>query len=486
MDSLQKHSLIYLFGRVGPAILTVVATSIFTRMAPPEHYAVVVLSMSAAQIGSIALFQWLRSSLTRFHHLRDPASLTKTVYALFVAQILVTSAVVAAITLLFVRQPDTLRLVLACLLMLIGQAWFDLCQEFQRARLQPIQYGLTFGLRSVLGLALGFLALSLTSDGYALAAALLASLILSPLIFTGHRARTSSGRVDPGLARELLHYGLPLGASALLTSIGALGDRFILAVLLSPTVAGLYGPSVDLGRQTLLVLFQSLSLASLPLVLRALEDGAQDVARRHLKRNVDMLLWIALPAAVGFAMLHREIANLLLGQDYRAAASELIPYVALSALLTGLRTYYFDQATQLARNTKLQIWVSAVTCVASLALMFTLIPILQLQGAAIAAVGAQIIALIASILIGSRVFPMPFPIGRIMRSVAAVSGMAAAIALIQWCWSGEAPIRMAIILAVAGAVYGGLSWLLDAGSSRSVATWLGGRLRTALGHRAIH
>jgi len=62
---------------------------------------------------------------------------------------------------------------------------------------------------------------------------------------------------------------------------------------------------------------------------------------------------LALPAAVGLALVARPLAEVMVGPALRVGAARVTPWIAASALFSGLTVYYLNPAFTLARRTGL-------------------------------------------------------------------------------------------------------------------------------------
>jgi O-antigen/teichoic acid export membrane protein len=283
---------------------------------------------------------------------------------------------------------------------------------------------------------------------------LLASVLLSWRQWHGSRLKQS----DPGLVRQLLAYGLPLAATFALGSLVGTGDRFLIAALLDEAAAGVYAAGYDVAQQTLGMLLMIVNLAAYPLVVRALEQSGLDDARQQLRWNFSILLVIGLPATAGMIVLAPNIAQVVLGLGFRAAAVVLIPWVAAGALISGVKSYYLDLAFQLGHRTAIQIWISLFAALTNLVLNLLWIPAHGIVGAAYASVASASLGLVASWAWGRRVFPLPGVPPETLKVAAATAAMAGGLLLM-----GRATGLRALAVQVVGgaAVYGAMLLVLD-------------------------
>jgi O-antigen/teichoic acid export membrane protein len=217
------------------------------------------------------------------------------------------------------------------------------------------------------------------------------------------------------MAADLFRYSMPFVVIFSLDFIPSLSNRFLLQHFLGSTGVGLFAASYDLGNQVLMMLFGILNMGVYPLVLRSLERLRKDLAREQLRRYSIALFALTFPASVGLAFISQPISNLLLGEPFREVAGCLLPWVAISTFVVGVKAFYFDLAFQLGLRTNLEIWGSAAAALLSVVLNLWWIPMYGLMGAVWASCTAYTLALVISLGLGRKIFPLPFPTWDVLR-----------------------------------------------------------------------
>jgi O-antigen/teichoic acid export membrane protein len=469
---LLRHSLFYAIGQGGPGLVNFLAIAAYTRLLTPEAYGRYALVLAGVGLANSLLFEWLRIGLLRFLPLQGerPERLLATIAATFLAVALLTLAALAALPLL---DAATWRLLLPLGLVLLWvQVWFDLNLTLARSRLEPVRYGLMALARAVLALLLGvglILQAGLEAQGplAGLAAAMLiAWLLLMPGAWRGLRP----AHLDRALLKELMVYGLPLAASFALAFVVNSSDRFLIAWFLGSEATGLYAAGYGVAWSGVMLLLTSVNLAAYPLAVRALENEGREAARVQLRHNFLLLALLGLPAVAGITLLAPNIARVMLGEAFRVEAVRLMPFVALAALLVGLKIYFLDFAFQLGRSTIWQVWIMLATAGVNLALNWQLIPRLGIIGAIYATIAAYLLACVLSFLAGRRVFPLPAPPRETLKIVLATLVMA----LVLWpLRPQEGPAALALQLLAGALAYGLVLLLADlAGCRRLLAARL--------------
>ena len=214
-------------------------------------------------------------------------------------------------------------------------------------------------------------------------------------------------RLVTPVLKQLLRYGLPLAATLTLSYVISSSDRFLIAYYLEEQAAGIYAASYDMVSQFLIMLMMIINMAAYPLVVTALEQSGAEAARLQLARNVRLLLAASVPAALGMILFAPQVASLVLGKSFRQAGIIIIPWIVAATLLAGVRSYYFDLAFQLGKQTLGQLWVVGSSAVVNIVLNVVLIPRTGILGAAWATIAAYAVALFLSVLLGRRAFTVP-------------------------------------------------------------------------------
>jgi O-antigen/teichoic acid export membrane protein len=463
---LWRHSALYLLARGLPGVVSLAAIAVYTRLLGADEYGRYALVIAGVGLGNKLVFEWLRLSLLRFR----PAFKERlqvfdaTIAAGFLALVAGTAVLGGAVLIL---APDDLarRLLLAGIALLCIQAVFDLELERVRIQLRPRRYGMLALGRAVLSLMLGVLFVSLGLGPIGVISGLGLGMLIAlarPLAESWRRIRLEL--CDWALLRRLCRYGAPLAATSALGVVITSSDRFLIGWLLGEEKVGLYAAGYDLANLSLGLLLTIVNLAAYPLVVRALEEHGAELARHQLVANLTALLAIGLPATIGFAVLARPIANVVLGQEFHQEAAVLMPLIAVAALLRDLKAYYLDLAFHLGRNTVGQMWVTLAAVAVNVGLNLWWIPAFGIVGAAHAAVIAHAMALVLSGLVGRRVFRLPGPDGDTLKVLLASCGMG----LVVWqVHDFMGPVALVGQVLGGAVVYGLLLVVLDVAGLRA-------------------
>lgn len=449
---LLKHSGFYALARGLPGLINLLAIAVFSRLLNAEEYGHYALVVAAAGFGSGVLFQWLRLSILRFlpAHGDQPERLLSPVLSAYLIVVAFTAVVGGGVVFL-VDDSFWQLLVVLGIVLVWAKGWFGLNQGIVRSRLSPRKYGFLSGTKSVVALGVGVGLVLFGLGEFGVLIGLIVAVIAAPLMFTLNEWKgVEPVWFDIGRDKYLLSYGVPLAVNSVLMWVITSSDRLLLGWLLNAEATGKYSVGYDLAQSSLGIVLMIVNLAAYPLAVEALESGGAAKAREQIRDNESLFLAVGIPATIGLALLAPEIANIVVGSDFQSAATTLIPWIALGALLSGIKLYHFDLAFQLGGRTIFLVWVSLGAGVTNLALNLLWIPRYGLMGSAYATVASYGVALLGSVLLGPSVFRVPWtwkPVGK--------AGLAASImALVLYGYpASNGAVGLILKITIAAAIY---------------------------------
>jgi O-antigen/teichoic acid export membrane protein len=154
----------------------------------------------------------------------------------------------------------------------------------------------------------------------------------------------------------------------------------------------------------------------------------------------------------------------MVGPALRTGAAEVTPWIAVSALFSGLTTYYLHTAFTLGRKTRLLLAAMVIPAVLNLALTIVLIPRFGIAGAMWATVASYAIGALCSYALGRLAMPLPLPWAALAKATLAAAGMALAVWLTP-AFGGF--VELVAKAAIGALVYGALALALDISGARS-------------------
>lgn len=442
---------------------------VFTRALSPEEYGVYALAFAGMNLAHTLVFTWMEAAVARFYAREAEAGALEayfaTLYRCWAIAAAVFVAVGAALIVAWPGGGPVKLAVVAGLGAILARSLAKLSQERRRAAGDVKGAALMDMAQTLGGFALGVALIALGLGGAAPIAGLgAAAAIVLAFVLPAELRRGKGGGFERGRALAYVGYGLPVSLSLILALTLATTDRFILAGYLGEASVGVYQAGYTLSNRTLDVLFIWLGAAGGPALIMALERGGAEGLAKSAREQAGFMLALALPAALGLALVSRPLAAVMVGPALRDGAAQVTPWIAASALFLGLTNGYTHQAFTLGRRTGLLLAAMSLPAVANVGLCLWLIPRFGLSGAVWATTASYAIGLVASAAIGRRAQPMPIPLAAIARTLAATAVMGLAVSALP-AWGGVA--ELALKAGVGAAVYGAAAWVLDLAELRS-------------------
>ncbi len=443
-----RHALLYALARGIPGLVLLASIALYTRLVPPAEYGLYALVVLSVNVANIIIFQWLRIAVLRFLPARegDLEAFKATVLTCYGACALVAvgcAAVAAPAT----GEP---RLVAMGLGLLMAQAWFELNLEWARAELRPFRYGAINFAKAALALAVGALLALRGMGGLGLLLGLGVGMAVPAAASSRSWLNVRPRLAAPAIRNELVRYGLPLTITFALGFVLAMSDRLMLAWFLDEEAVGLYAVGYDLPRQSMGMLMMVVNLAAFPLAIRAMESGDTTALRAQLNANAAALVSVAAPLCVLFVLLRENIAHVVLGDQYGIAAAQVIPWIAVGALLEGAKSYYMDHSFHLSKQTRLHASVTGIAMLMNVLLNALWIPRFGILGAAYSTVVSYAVAIALSWAVGRSVLKMPIPWRIVVQVLLCCAVMASSLLLLG---DGHGLSSLVLRVAIGGLTY---------------------------------
>lgn len=175
-----------------------------------------------------------------------------------------------------------------------------------------------------------------------------------------------------------------------------------------------------------------------------------------------------MPVAVWLALAADQVAGTLVGVDFRAGVSALLPMLVVARMLGIANQFYVQISFQLAERPFILAAQSFLTLVLSIALMFGLISGLGLYGAALATFATEAIGFVAAVVLMRRAYVLPFDPGRLAGVGVASAVMAAAIFVVRSEVNGTGLVSLIAVSLAGGVAYAGAAWLLNVANARTL------------------
>ena len=271
-----------------------------------------------------------------------------------------------------------------------------------------------------------------------------------------YREATPAESAEPGLARRVLRYSVPLTATRGANVLDKRVDVILVGYFMSPLAVGYY----YLAKQ--IVDFVQTPAASLGFTISPTygeEKAAGDTSRAAslYETTLRHTLLLYVPAAAGMVLVAEPALRLVFGADWVPAAPVLQVF-SLYVVLQAVSFITSDALDYLGRATE-RAYAKGITSVANFLLNLLLIPTFGVAGAAAATVVT--FAGYTGVNVWVIHNELSLPTGRILRHLAAVVSVTAAMSVAVWLALSATPGSLAVVVAIplGIAVWAGLSVL---------------------------
>ena len=455
---------------------------VLTRLLTPEEFGRYAIAMITMQFVHMGVFTWMEAAMARYQARAeregDVPSHLRTLYTM--GGVVGATGVGLFLAILFVLPlAAPLKTVLAFALGSASlQVIFNLGMEAHKAAHRIKRYSLTYSGQTLLSFSMGMALVVLTplresGPFVGIIVGLLAALCWD-LPFMLRRQRR--GRFEAGRARRYAVYGLPICVSLLLGYALNSADVYIIAAIMGEASAGQYNAGYNLANRSLDILFIWLSMAVTPVAITAFEKTGSESSRGIMRDYGASLLWIAMPAAVGIALVSRD-AGFILGEAVRAEAVTVMPFIAFSGLINGLITYYVQRAFMFSGETSEFIWVMVPPVLLNVALNLLLVPKFGLLGAVAATLVGYTMAFVLAVMLARRHYPLPWPIRASVEIAFACAIMAVVVMALPLGGLEPGALTLLIKAAAGGTAYLATCWAVNAADCRTFIRETLARLR---------
>ncbi len=445
---------------------------ILTRLLSGAEFGVYALAVITVEFVHMGVFSWIESAMARFWARADKNGkindFTKTLFSFCL--IFGTLMVILVLAILYIVPLDThIKVVLAFALGALSLRNLScLILESHLAANRSRRYSVVYTLITLGGFSIGILLIMFTSlresaPFIGILIALSASMLFEIPFMTKFM---KGGQFEPARIKQSFRYGFPISIALMLGYMLNSADMYFIAHFLGTEFAGQYNAGYNLANRSLDVLFVWISMALTPVIINAVEKDSPDNALKILKSCGAGMLWIALPAATGIALV-AEPAGIILGESVRAGAITIMPYIAFAAVMNGMLTYYAHKAFIISERTDIFVWILIPPVMINLILNAILIPDYGLIGAVIATCIAYGLGFFLAVLVGRRYYPLPLPVKAFLQIGLSCLVMATVVLALPIPKSWPDVIELALKGTVGALVYGLTSWVINSAECRS-------------------
>lgn len=417
MSVLLKSSIIYLPGILTPRLFSYIIVIVFTRLLAPSEFGLYSLAITYGEVLDSVFMNWVRLGMLRFLQAgtkeKKGCLIVTTVF--FYLSILFSVSLAISLLSLIGLFAASAPFCIALLIYFIGNTTLRFTLTVLRADENYKLYAIIEVLRPIFSFLGIFLVVPVVGFSYF-------SLVIG---FFGVTSVFGIGSLvwimknyfrtptDWQIIQEILQYSMPLVLLFFFTSAIQATDRYMLNSLGNTAMVGLYAASSSLSRPAIGILFNAVNLGAFPRLIKLYEEKGDHAAVVHLSEVAVVLLYWGIPMVVGITALAEPLSGVLLGEKYRKTATLLMPLMALTGLLNGIKCYVFDQIFHLKKASMMHSYILLPASLANFILNFILIPNYGVIGAACATCLAFFLALYTSIIYSKKMLSISLPVKEI-------------------------------------------------------------------------
>ena len=445
---------------------------VLTRLLNGEEFGRYALAMITMQFAHMGFFTWLEAAMARFQaraeQENDVSSHLKTLYTYGLATGVAGFAIM--MTLLWAAPISNLMktVLVFTLASTTIQVIFNLGMEAHKAAHRIKRYSFIYSTQILLSFSLGIILILATPlrEAAPYIGIIIALIIALAIDLPFMLKKMKGGILRPAKAKTYFNYGMPICISLLLAYALNSADMYIIAGMMGEASAGQYNAGYNLANRSLEILFVWISMAATPIAVTLMEKEGVERSRDIMKDYGASLLWIAMPAATGIALVAKEF-SFIIGPDIREGAMTIMPMIAFAGVLNGLISYYAQRAFMLSGKTAMFMWAMVPPVILNIGLNIWLIPIHGLMGAVYATVISYGLGFVLAVAVGRRFYPLPIPIRATLEIGVACACMAAAILALPD--TSHLPDFVALIIkaALGASVYVTACMAINAAGSRT-------------------
>ncbi|PVB60669.1 oligosaccharide flippase family protein [Labrenzia sp. 011] len=412
----------YMTANVVSAVFGFALVMLFTRVLTPHEYGIYVVGIGIATLFSSLLFNWIKTSLLRFSSEGEEVDMRLTALAAFAGIVLISPFFFE----LFVFvSGESSSYAMEALLVAIGVGLFEFLQEIFRAHQKTGLFASSMIVRSAMAFVIScVLVIGFDLGGEGLLLGVAGGYFVTLVFFMPSILKRPMKGFDPEILKTMLRFGLPMTASGAAFTLHSFFDRILIVALMGEAAAGIYGASADFVRQIILMMGVAIGSAVVPIAIRLYARDGLEATDQHMRKSFEILMALILPATVGMALTSGRLATFVLGEDFRDAATVLIPILVFAWLFRTITYQYIHVSFQLAKKPFMMGVQGLFILALSVSGMLILVPIYGLVGAAASLVVSEICGVVFGYYLSRYAYRLPVVIWPVAKICLATGFMA--------------------------------------------------------------
>lgn len=447
-----------------PRLLTLAQVTLLTRYIPQPEFGKFVLVLTIGDALDLLCCNWLRLALSRYGVGR-PENLADEAVRAFTSFALVSCGLSLPLAFLFAKLQvaDVLPFFICVASYVITNGVARNALTILAVRGSKLPFFAVEALRTGLGFA-GVMGLAVSGSATTyvpLALVMNAATALGAVVGTAAALHGMVLRWPDHWGLDRRHYLLPILAGTLVGVALNSADRMVTAAFAGPAALATYAAAITLARQPLEFIFSVVNVRTFPELMEAYERGGPQTGGERMADLISIMAMLALPAAIGLALVAEPLARAFLSPAYVETARIVIPLGTVAGLCYGFKMFVFDQAFHMAKTIWRNIVATVPVTLAGLALMAALSSRYGAAGCIVAVVIQYATALVISAVQATRLVPIRVHADDLARIGLMCALMIVSVVLALSLASGCSPaVQLACAVGVGAVSYAGAGLVL--------------------------
>ncbi|MEK4850302.1 polysaccharide biosynthesis C-terminal domain-containing protein [Paenibacillus sp. FSL H7-0756] len=379
----------YVPGTLIPAVLTLISTIVFTNILSTSEYGVYMLGLSAINILTSVLAEWLKQSIARYlPGVLEHEALKNMKNSILISLIFLLLIVLAISLILTPFFFADIYLYGIIVFSTIFNIFYFIFLVVLQSQLKASMYSLFNLALSILKLIIPIALIWLLENSaeHILLGNMVALIIVTIPMFLYIRFDVSKAIQSYKYSETkiqiiaFLSYGLPMLMFFLSTQILNSGDRFIIGYFYGSEQVGIYSANYSLIYGGIGLASTPFILALSPIIMKYKKNNENIKIQNIISKMTTYYLLGAIPVIILIFLIGNEVISMLINNKY-AISNQLIGIISIGFVLWQLSIYGHKVYEVSDKTFKMMIYC-IITAITNIVLNLIFVPILGILGAA--------------------------------------------------------------------------------------------------------
>lgn len=296
-------------------------------------------------------------------------------------------------------------------------------------------------------------------------------ILVALMIYILRGTRLTRANLSFSMVREAVLFGVPMAIYEMAGVLFFTGDRFIILWLAGKSRLGFYTVAHNLSMYIHMLFAMPVMMTVTPAATSLYEKEGPAAASEFLGRAFRWFFLFAGVAVAGMTAIRHDLIDLLASEKFMPGA-DMVPILLAGLLMSGAR-----EILGCGMFLKKRPWLMAGLLILgagfNAGLNIVLIPLLNIEGAALATLVAQLAMVLAFWVLGSRLVSVSLDLLSLGKYTLCAAIMAVALYYVD---PGPGALRLVLRMGIGALIFGGILLALDS-EARAMAAKVMRKLR---------